>query len=205
MGHTRDHNPYDLNPLEATHSASGDSSTDDWDSSDDSDDDDDDTEQDTQGLQTEQTQTPTPSYHACGVHETSVSGDHSAAGCGVSGHYVCDGSDHTLQASCSVTNSNGDYCTYASFYACQSHTCVFPAPTVTCARNACGQTVSHRLAHRIDCDNCDNHYWTCIEGATHNHTTTFTCRRSGCGVTFTKCSNGVCPESSAGNYHWAAD
>ena len=156
---------------------------------------------------------PTSSYHPCGVHETSESGDHSwiTPACGDITHagYACQiGSTHTnLQASCSVTNSNGDYCTYASFYACQSHTHVYPAPTpsATCARKACGQTVSHRLAHRIDCDNCDNHYWTCIEGATHNHTTTFTCRRSGCGVTFTKCSNGVCPESSAGNYHWAAD
>ena len=45
------------------------------------------------------TPTPSPTYHACGVHETSVSGDHS------------------LQASCSSSNSNGN-CTVTNFYAC---------------------------------------------------------------------------------------
>ena len=63
------------------------------------------------------TPSPTPSMHACGVHASSVAGNHS------------------LQASCSKTNSHGDSCTVTGFYACQSHTCVFPAPppTATCA------------------------------------------------------------------------
>ena len=153
--------------------------------------------------------TPTPSYHTCGVHETWQSGDHSAASCGTSGHYVCDGSDHSLQASCLVTNANGDYCTVTSFYACQYHTHVYPAPpptpSATCARSACGQTVSDRLEHRQICA-YGHTYWTCYPGATHNHTTTFTCRRPGCGVTFTRCSNGTCTSDwGTHNYHWASD
>ena len=61
---------------------------------------------------TSTTTTPsTPTYHACSVHEDWQSGDHS------------------LQASCSLTNANGDNCTVTNFYACQSHTCVFPEPT----------------------------------------------------------------------------
>ena len=143
-------------------------------------------------ITTPTTSASTLSYHACGVHETWQSGDHFAAGCGYSGHYVCDGSDHSLQASCFETNANGDYCTVTSFYDCQYHTHVYPAPpptpSATCARSACGETVSDRLEHRQICA-YGHTYWTCYPGATHNHTTIFTCRRSGCGVTFTRCSN----------------
>lgn len=53
---------------------------------------------------------PTPTNRPCG-HPQSASGDHS------------------LQASCSQTNSNGDRCTVSSFYACQSHTHTYPTPT----------------------------------------------------------------------------
>ena len=68
------------------------------------------------------TSTPTPSptpapttYHACGVHEDWQSGDHS------------------LQASCSETDSHGQYCTVTNFYACQSHTHVYPPPPTVVA------------------------------------------------------------------------
>ncbi|MDE0396861.1 MAG: hypothetical protein OXL96_03550 [Candidatus Poribacteria bacterium] len=135
---------------------------------------------------------PSPTYHACGEHETSVSGDHS------------------LQASCSSTDSNGNYCTVTNFYACASHTHSYPAPpppptTVSCARAACGEQVSDRLKHRVDnCSNCNAVYWTCYPDAIYDHETTFTCRRSGCGATFTRCSN--TPTScQSENYHWAQD
>ena len=135
---------------------------------------------------------PSPTYHACGEHETSVSGDHS------------------LQASCSSTDSNGNYCTVTNFYACDSHTHSYPAPpppptTVSCARAACGEQVSDRLKHRVDnCSNCNAVYWTCYPDAIYDHETTFTCRRSGCGATFTRCSN--TPTScQSENYHWAQD
>ena len=134
--------------------------------------------------------TPSPTYHACGEHETSASGDHS------------------LQASCSSTDSNGNYCTVTNFYACDSHTHSYPAPpppptTVSCARAECGAEVSERLEHRVDnCSNCNAVYWTCYPNAIYNHETTFTCRRSGCGKTFTRCSNTPTACQSA-NYHWA--
>ena len=72
---------------------------------------------------------PSPTYHACGEHETSVSGDHS------------------LQASCTSTDSNGNICTVTSFYACDSHTHAYPSSEycwcggvdyVTC--DGCGAT-----------------------------------------------------------------
>ncbi len=75
------------------------------------------------------TPTPTPSYHACGVHQTSVSGDHS------------------LQASC----SRDSRCIAQSFYYCQhsSHTYRTAPPLpppVRCPANSwtnCGGTSSH--------------------------------------------------------------
>lgn len=53
---------------------------------------------------------PSPTYHACGDHLTSVSGDHS------------------LQASCTSTDSNGNSCTVTSFYACDGHSHSYPSP-----------------------------------------------------------------------------
>ncbi len=64
------------------------------------------------------TSAPTPApttYHVCGVHEDWQSGDHS------------------LQASCSETDSHGQYCTVTNFYACQSHTHVYPPPPTVVA------------------------------------------------------------------------
>ena len=176
--------------------------------------------------------TETTITYACGVHSgvASSASNHVAAGCGNPNHFICDSSDHStsscghlghfncdgkthVEEQCTVTNSKGDRCTY-KFWRCvypnvpsygPSHPHQYPAPpTVTCARKACGQTVSNRLEHRVDCSNCNSHYWTCISGAANNHTTIFTCRRAGCGVTFTKCSNGTCTSNSGThNYHWA--
>ncbi|MDE0634692.1 MAG: hypothetical protein OXI43_02395 [Candidatus Poribacteria bacterium] len=91
-----------------------------------------------------------PQMHVCGVHATSVSGDHTAAGCGTSGHYACDGSNHAAagcgtsthfacdglthtQVQCTVTNANGDQCTH-TYWAClhpvggSSHNHQYPTP-----------------------------------------------------------------------------
>jgi hypothetical protein len=154
------------------------------------DDDDDSTEEEQNQLITspDPAPTPTPSYHACGVHETWQSGDHSAAGCGTSGHYACDGSDHSLQASCTSTNANGDSCTVTSFYACQSHTCQYPAPTlVVCGRAACTQSVSSTDEHRETCG-AGHSYWSCKSSDVHLHKTR-TCRRSGCGQSWRLCTS----------------
>ena len=139
------------------------------------------------------TPTPSPTYHACGVHETSVSGDHS------------------LQASCSSTDSNGNYCTVTNFYACDSHTHSYPAPPPPPTTVACGGAsytgcsgASSRTAHHVpSCSNgCGNGYWTCDSQAVYNHETTFTCRR--CGTSFTRCSNGTCTHNGQTySYHWA--
>ena len=113
---------------------------------------------------------------------------------------------------CSLTYQN---CTNSSS-ACQgsrwhTETPQTPPPptTVPCARAECGETVSDRLAHKVaDCPNCDNHYWTCIDGATAQHTTTYTCRRDGCGQTFTRCGNtptACVRPGKPSNYHWASD
>ncbi len=101
MGHKRDHNPYVIGS--SAHSDEADSGT----------------------PPVASTTPTTPVMHACGVHETTVSGDHSwvyrecPSG---HAHYACDGSNHSVQATCLETNANGDSCTVTGFYACQTHT-----------------------------------------------------------------------------------
>ncbi len=188
MGHKKDHDESTIWNGKTVHSDTPDSSDDD---------DDDSTEQDTQGLQTEQTQTPAPSMHACGVHATSESGDHSwvTPACGDITHagYACQiGSTHTnLQASCTVTNSNGDYCTVTSFYACQYHTHVYPAPpppTIHCARPGCTDVVSTAYVHQANCAHCSDTIWTCNTSDVARHRLQ-TCRRDGCGQSWYKCTS----------------
>lgn len=151
---------------------------------------------------------PSPTYHACGVHETSVSGDHS------------------LQASCTSTDSNGNTCTVTSFYACDSHTHSYPTPpptptptpppeptptppaptTVACgARGWTGCTIrsSDGNACLVDpCDSgCGSYYWSCSTSGVSWHKTSRTCKRSSCGASYTNCTrgDGTC---SGGKYTW---
>ncbi len=166
----------------------------------------------------------TVSYHACGNHETSVSGDHS------------------LQASCSSTDSNGNSCTVTSFYACDGHTHSYPVPTVVCPAHSwtsCGGTVSHATtcgsghtyytcnpeavsahighiavvcpAHSwTSCAGTVSHATTCGSGHTYYacnpsavswHVTSRTCTRPNCGSTYTNCTkgDGTC---TGGRYTW---
>ncbi len=120
---------------------------------------DDDTDEQAQNPQTPSpspSPTPsTPSYHACGVHETSVSGDHS------------------LQAGCGVTNAWGHACT-TSYYACQSHTHTYP--TFSCGRASCTEQVADPEEHRRRCIN-GHKYWSCNEDKTKEHKTR-TCVRT---------------------------
>ena len=53
-------------------------------------------------------------FHPCGKHLTSESGD------------------HTLQASCTSTNDQGRSCTVTSFYACDGHSHVYPTTQAEC-------------------------------------------------------------------------
>ena len=120
--------------------------------------------------------TPTPSYHACGEHETTVSGDHS------------------LQASCSSSNSNGN-CTVTNFYACDSHTHSYPSPpepaTVTCPVRTCQARYDPKSSaaaqHTHQTFPCGAHSgWACSNPHIVEHSTPKTCKR--CGTTFYSCN-----------------
>ena len=114
-----------------------------------------------------------PSYHPCGQHLTTVSGNHS------------------LQASCS-RDSN---CIASSFYWCQhsSHTYPAPAPTppppttVACGAaswTGCTADVSSSTEHNVSC-RANHSYWTC--GTSNAWHASRTCTR--CGNTYSNCDN----------------
>lgn len=104
-------------------------------------------------------------FYACQTHTH----QYPALVSGACGHTYTSGnaSSHSLQASCLVTNANGDSCTVTGFYACASpHTHQYPAPTATCAN---GHT-----------------YNPTITSAKNNHRTR-TCRFAECGQTWERC------------------
>lgn len=106
-----------------------------------------------------------PTMHACGVHATTVSGDHShkIPPCGDDTHamYACQiGSDHSMMiASCSETNEHGDTCEVTNFYACQNHADQYPT-RVECGYSGCNDMVLSRNEHRTTCMN-GHLYWSC--------------------------------------------
>ncbi len=107
-------------------------------------------------------------YHACGVHEDWQSGDHS------------------LQASCSETDSHGQSCTVTNFYACQSHTHQYPA----LISGACGHsyTASSSYSHRLETCPTNSHGDSCTTGsyyACQSHTHSYpdpTPKLHACGI-----------------------
>ena len=153
----------------------------------------------------------TVSYHACGDHETSVSGSHSYGTytCGSHSGYACqESNDHkTYISSCTSTNSDGNTCNNSSaYYECSQHSHTYPPSLVACggaSYTGCSGASSRTEHHVESCSSgCGNGYWTCSPTAVYNHEMPFTCRR--CGTSFTRCSNGTC--TSDGNtytYHWA--
>ncbi|RKU10368.1 hypothetical protein C6503_19855 [Candidatus Poribacteria bacterium] len=110
--------------------------------------------------------TPSPSMHPCNIHNTSESGDHS------------------YQASCSSTDSNGNYCTVTNFYACQSHTHSYPSPPASPPPS--GNTVPCAAGHPYN----PNSNWAV------SHHRTRTCRFSTCGKSWQLCQ-GPKPDCSA--------
>ena len=148
-------------------------------------------------------------YHACGAHETSVSGDHTYGTytCGIHSGYKCQEShDHkTYISSCTQTDANGNTCTNSSgYYECSQHTHTYPPSLVACggaSYTGCSGASSRTEHHVPLCSNgCGNGYWTCDPNASL-HTETKTCKRSGCGATLTPCQNGP-TECINGGYHW---
>ena len=124
---------------------------------------------------------PVISYHPCGIHLTTVSGDHS------------------LQASCSTDRT----CIATSFYRCQHSSHTYPAPppapaptptpTVVCPADSwtnCGGTSSHAQTCRSG-----HTYYTC--GTAEAHHKDRTCTR--CSETYTKCSHTA---TSCGGTRW---
>ncbi len=134
----------------------------------------------------------------CGHTDPNANSAYHAYGtfpCGISTHigYLCtaaaaasDALNHTLQASCLVTNANGDSCTVTNFYACQSHTHVYPAPTISCGRSGCTQTVTSSTQHSATCAS-GHSYWTCNPSDVYQHITR-TCKYSACGKSWERCS-----------------
>ena len=149
---------------------------------------------------------PSPSYHACNVHETSVSGDHS---------YI---------SSCSSSNANGTCQNSSGYYACSPHSHSYPSPssppanppsgsnppsttTVACgARSWTGCTVrsSDGNACRVDpCDSgCGSFYWSCSTSGVSWHKTERTCSRTDCNATYTDCSRGSDTKHCLGKYYY---
>ena len=116
----------------------------------------------------------TPTYHACGEHETTVSGDHSNGTytCGSHSGYKCQEShDHeTYISSCTSTDSYGNTCNNTSgYYECSQHSHTYPN-MVTC-------DAGH--SYREDHPN--------VEYLNNLHRTR-TCRFSGCGNSWQACS-----------------
>ena len=130
-------------------------------------------------IETPSTPSP-PSYHECGTHETTVSGSHVAADCGTSGHYDCDDDNHSMQASCTGTDSNGNDCDVINFYMCDGHTHLTVDNTPDCSNCI---------------DGCSSCQATCTSGHTYDPTVAYdvnqhrtrTCRYDTCGQTWQKC------------------
>ncbi len=154
----------------------------------------------------------TVSYHACGQHETSVSGDHSNGTytCGIHSGYKCQEShDHkTYISSCTSTDSNGNSCTNTGgYYECQPHTHSYPT-LVECAHDNCTEMVSSRTSHRTQCGSGQHYYWPGCPNNTNWWSQDSThalksCRRNGCSNTWRRCLTKTpnCPIS--GTKCWA--
>ena len=161
-----------------------------------------------------------PAMHLCNAHEEWQSGIHSAAACGLVGHFVCDSQNHSSSYTCNVppcSNRVVPYC-LALCPESSSHgsTTITAAPTptptpaptpestpilVSCGGNGwtgCTEQVSSENDHYVSsCSNCSNSYWTCrpVHGAV-KHETPRTCARNRCDNTFTLCSRPPCDVNS---------
>ncbi len=147
--------------------------------------------------------TPTCGDSAHATYACQISSDHKTTISGWSGSfyecqphttYPCGHTDLTANASnhapktCTQTNEHGDSCEATGLYKCQSHTCVYPPPTISCGRSGCSQTVSSATQHSATCAS-GHPYWTCKPSDVNRHITR-TCRYSACGKSWQKCMTG---------------
>ena len=86
-------------------------------------------------------------------------------------------SDHALQTSCSVTNSDGDYCTATYFYLCDSHTHEYPSSSLAaCGIHPASASGDHTSTYVCDISPCSNRVVPyclalCPETSSHGTTT----------------------------------
>ena len=144
------------------------------------------------------------SYYACSPHTHQYPAVQPAMRrCGQ--HTKAEGGNHSWVASCQETNASGDRCTRTSpYFACSPHNHQYPVAQP--AMRQCGQhTKAESGNHSWDiCSSCGNGYFACHSDKIARHVTVRTCRRPGCGVTFTRCSNGACTSNwGTRSSHWA--
>jgi hypothetical protein len=120
-------------------------------------------------------------------------------------HSECDGSDHSLQASCPISEEHGEQCTVTNFYACEdpSHTHQFPGSQTgygsDTGTGSSGSTGSNTDSGSTDLSNtgsgATNATATCRAGHTYypnqpssnNLHRTRTCRYPECRQTWERC------------------
>ena len=142
-------------------------------------------------------------YYACQTPSTSETNRHSyqTLPCGSHSGYRCTAtSSHTQTTTC-PSDTNGQSCSYGSYYACSPHTHAYPEPpppsppppaTVSCGRSACREAVSSTNEHRVGpCSACGKSYWSCGQyGSYHeNQCRERTCRYGGCGNKWRRCQS----------------
>ena len=123
------------------------------------------------------------------------------------GHLLSASGDHSLQASCSVTNNRGQRCTVTNFYACQSHTHTYPATSPfssfltvkrRCQRAFFGHTCSkggYTTGYDTHTSRCGawHTYWDCDPASVELHKAR-TCAR--CSNTYRNCEGARNPCTS---------
>ena len=135
------------------------------------------------------------------------------------GHLLSASGDHSLQASCSVTNNRGQRCIITNFYACQSHTHTYPTAIRRCPRvllggfnmrvgsihsiNVCskGGYLTAGDDHRSTC-RLRHQYWDCDPASVEKHKAR-TCAR--CSNTYQNCQGNSNPCISGRGHSETAD
>ena len=136
-------------------------------------------------LLSEAPELPSSVVYACSFHSgaQTLSDNHEQVtpSCNRSEHanYQCQltFSDHALQTSCSVTNSDGDYCTATYFYLCDSHTHEYPSSSLAaCGIHPASASGDHTSTYVCDISPCSNRVVPyclalCPETSSHGTTT----------------------------------
>ena len=137
----------------------------------------------------------------CGDHlyASGSASDHRSVSyaCSTHTYYACQTpstsshASHSLQASCSSTDSNGNYCTLRNFYACGAHTHRYPTTMTTCSQCYTSYEVGSSAAHshRSISYPCSTHtYYACQTPSTSSHALVLSCSETSNGNTCTNTS-----------------